>query len=95
MKYTLEIKDEARKEIIQAYLYYEKEQKGLGERFLTHLDGYFTRIGNNPDHYPEKRPPYREAFMQVFPYLIIYEIIDNTVIVYSVFNTRRDPEKKP
>lgn len=33
MKYALEIKDEAREEIIKAYLYYEKEQTGLGERF--------------------------------------------------------------
>lgn len=95
MKYALEIKDEAREEIIKAYLYYEKEQTGLGERFLTHLDDYFNRIGNNPDHFPEKRSPYREAFMQIFPYLIIYEIAENTIIVYSVFNTKRNPERKP
>lgn len=95
MKYTVEIKDEARREIIESYLYYESEQPGLGERFLTRLDDYFDRIGNNPDHYPEKRPPYREAIMQIFPYLIIYEIAENSIIVYSVFNTRRNPDNKP
>jgi len=95
MKYDLEVKDEARKEIIKAYLYYEKEQTGLGERFLTNLDKYFNRIENNPNHFPEKRPPYREAFMQVFHYLIIYEISENNIVVYSVFHTRRDSEKKP
>ena len=95
MKYALEIKDEAREEIIKAYLYYEKEQTGLGERFINHLDEYFDRIKKNPEQFPEKRSPYREAFMQVFPYLIIYEVVENIIIVYSVFNTKRDPEKRP
>lgn len=44
MTYELEIKDEARNEIIEAYLYYEKEQQELGERFFNHLDDSFQRI---------------------------------------------------
>jgi hypothetical protein len=29
-----------------------------------------------------------------FPFVIIYEIIETEIIIYSVFHTSRDPEKK-
>jgi len=94
MTYVLEVKDEANVEIIEAYLYYEEKRIGLGEEFLEHLDIYFDRITANPKHFPKKRKPYREAFIKRFPFLIIYEIIKGKVIVYSVFNTWQNPEKK-
>lgn len=93
MRYQLEIKDQANLEIIEAYLYYEEKRIGLGEEFLEHLDIYFERVISNPKHFPQKRKPYREAFIKRFPFLIIYEIIDTNVIVYSVFNTWQNPEK--
>lgn len=94
MKYILEIKDEANIEIIEAYLYYEEKRFGLGEEFLDHLNSYFERIITNPKHFPKKRKPYREAFIKRFPFLIVYEITDKKVTVYSVFNTWLNPEKK-
>lgn len=74
MSYILEIKDEANLGIIEAYLYYQKKRIGLGEEFLEHLDIYFDRIILHPKHFPQKRKPYREAFIKRFPFLIIYEI---------------------
>ena len=94
MAYILEIKHEAYLEIIKAYLYYEEKRTGLGEKFLEHLDVYFDRITTNPKHFPKKRKPYREAFIKRFPFLVIYEVSKNKVIVYSVFNTWQNPDKK-
>jgi plasmid stabilization system protein ParE len=94
MSYILEIKDEANREIIEAYLYYQEKRTGLGEEFLEHLDSYFERIVSNPKHFPQKRKPYREAFIKRFPFLIVYEITKNKIIIYSVFNTWQNPEKK-
>lgn len=94
MKYEIEIKDEANLETIDAYLYYEDKRIGLGEEFLAHLDSYFDRIRTYPEHFPQKRKPYREAFIRRFPFLIVYEIKENKVIVYSVFNTWQNPKKK-
>lgn len=94
MTYILEIKDHANLEIIEAYLYYEEKRLGLGEEFLEHLNVYFDRIITNPKHFPQKRKPYREAFIKRFPYLIIYEITNRKVIVYSIFNTWQNPENK-
>lgn len=94
MACILEVKDDANLEIIEAYLYYEEKRIGLGEEFLEHLDTYFDRITTNPEHFPQKRKPYREAFIKRFPFLIIYEITKHSVIVYSVFNSWQNPEKK-
>ena len=91
---TLEITEEANLEIINAYLFYERQNAGLGETFLEHLDIYLERITANPEHFPQKRKPYREAFIKRFPFLIIYEVIKEKVIVYAVFHTRQNPEKK-
>lgn len=94
MKYELIIRDEAELEIIEASIYYETQQVGLGKRFLAHLQTYLDRIQTYPEHFSIKRKPYREAFIKKFPYLIIYELTENKVIVFSVFNTWQNPEKK-
>ena len=94
MKYELEIKEEANQEVIEAYLFYEKQQEGLGERFLKSVEIYIDRVLNYPEHYAMKRPPYREAFIKKFPFLIIYEFTEEKVIIYSVFNTWKNPENK-
>ena len=94
MAYSLEVINDANLEIIEAYLYYEEKRIGLGEEFLEHLDFYFERIIANPKCFPQKRKPYREAFLKRFPFLIIYEITIKKVIVYSVFNTWQNPKKK-
>ncbi len=95
MIYELEIVEEADWEITEAYLYYEHKQSGLGEKFLKQLDKYLDRICENPKLFQIKKNDYREAYIRKFPYLVIFEIEENKVVVYSVFNTPQNPEKKP
>src|SRR5690606_6087316 len=95
MSYKLIISGKAKYEIEEAYFYYEYAQKGLGDKFITHLDNYLERISTSPWQFPEKRSPYREAFVRKFPFLIIFEIQNNNIVIYSVFNTSQDPQKKP
>ena len=94
MTFKLIIKEEAQLEVIEAFLYYEGKQSGLGDLFLDHLNSYFKWIKNYPFHFSEKRKPFREAVVKRFPYIIIYEVLESEVIVYSVFNSWQDPAKK-
>ena len=93
--YELEIKKEVFLDIKDAYDYYEFRKKGLGIRFINTLEIYLERVQKYPYHYQIKRKPYREARVKDFPFIIIYEIENNSIIVYSVFNTSRNPNKKP
>jgi plasmid stabilization system protein ParE len=95
VKYTVEIKEEALTDIQEAYDYYEEQKEGLGNRFLDTLDYYFDRLQKYPHHYQIKKKFYREAFIKDFRYLIIYEIEEKKVIVYAIFNTWKNPKKKP
>lgn len=94
MAYTLDILEEANLEIVEAFVYYERANAGLGEKFLKHLEDYLDRIATNPEHFPQKNKAFREAFLRRFPFLVVYEIVDEVVIVYSVFNTWQNPNKK-
>jgi abortive infection bacteriophage resistance protein len=80
---------------LDAYIYYEEKSNGLGERFLKQLDIYLKKISENPENFQIKRKRYREAYIKKFPFLIIFEIIENKAIVYSIFNTNRNPANKP
>lgn len=94
MKYSLELRAEAEQEIIDAGSYYEQQQEGLGRRFIDHVESYFVQILKSPKRYPEKNPPYREVYIQKFPFIVIYRIYQEQVIILSVFNAHRDPENK-
>jgi hypothetical protein len=94
MTFKLIIQEEAQLEVIEAFLYYEGKQNGLGDLFLDHLNSYFKWIRNYPFHFSQKRKPFREAVVKRFPFIIIYEVLESEVIVYSVFNTWQDPAKK-
>ena len=92
MTYNLVVSLKAKEEITEGYIYRETLENGLGEKFLEHLDTFFNRITTFPEQFPQKRAPYREAFIKKFPFLIIFEIRNNSIVVYSVFNTWQNPE---
>lgn len=95
MKFPLEIKEEAHLETLDAYLYYESISEGLGEKFLRQLDKYFEKICENPENFQIKKLNYRELYIKKFPYLIIFQFVERKVTVYSVFNTYKNPKRKP
>ncbi|MCF6171006.1 MAG: type II toxin-antitoxin system RelE/ParE family toxin [Bacteroidales bacterium] len=91
--FSLIIKEEARSEISDAYFWYEEKQNNLGERFLNKLDDCFITIKNNPKICAKKHKNMRQAIIDVFPFIVIYEIEKTDIVVYAVFNTHRNPEK--
>lgn len=95
MTYKLILKSKAHIDLAEAIEYYQSKRKGLGFKFLKCVQKFFDRITKNPLHYPLKSNQFREAYIQKFPYIIIYEIIDNEIVVFSVFNTHQNPKKKP
>ena len=95
MKYLLQIKEEANIDLIEAYDYYESKRIGLGDRFLEKVDLFLELILKNPYLFPSKQSSFREAFIVDFPYLIIYGIEDNIIVVFAFFNTWKSPKGKP
>lgn len=82
---------EAREDIFQAYNYYEEISTGLGDDFLLILEQYYNTLQDNPYlyGYTDKRKTLRDVAILRFPFVIIFEIHDSTVIIYSVHNTHK------
>ncbi len=93
-KHKFIIQEEANNEIIQAYLWYETKQEGLGEKFIDALETCYVAIDINPNTFEKKYKFQRQAIIKNFPYVVMYEQEENKIIIYAVFNTHQEPTGK-
>jgi len=82
-------------QIDEAFYYYELQRPGLGRRFFIEFKNAIKYILLDPYLFPVKSNSLRELKLSVFPYLIIYEIMGNVILIAAVFHTSQNPEKKP
>jgi mRNA-degrading endonuclease RelE of RelBE toxin-antitoxin system len=86
----------ASKEIQDSFVWYENRVNGLGVRFVNFIDLTIELIQIHPEGFPNKKGPYREATLKIFPYQIIYEYIKEkqTIYILHVYHTKRHPKLK-
>ena len=94
MRYNIEIRALAAMEIIEAYDWYEYQRSGLGIEFLDELDAFYNKLLDNPLLHSYYSAQIREGKIYRFPYLVVYEVFDDTIVIYSVFMSKQDPDKK-
>ena len=88
----IEFHPDAVSEIREVTLYYQAQQVGLGERFLSTLQETLTRISNFPESYPVVASNIRQCKVTHFPYAIVYRIQVNYIQVIALAHSRRKPE---
>ncbi len=93
MRYKKEITESARSGAIEAFLYYENKQTGLGDRFLDKMEILINRIAEEPEHFQEKHKTFRQAIIKPFSYILIYEIEKSSVVIYKVIYGGKNPKK--
>ena len=86
MSYNLIIKEGARLDMSEAYQYYELQQPGLGDRFLSELEKRFISISEHPEYYSyiDNKQLLRDVIIGSFPYVVVYAIINDEVRVYAI-----------
>lgn len=95
MAFRIRISNLAYNEIDEAIAFYESKSVGLGKNFLVYLKGYINVLKVTPELFAiKKKPFFRELPLKKFPFVIIYEIIEYEVVIYSVFHTKRNPSSK-
>lgn len=79
-----------------AWRWYEKKQKGLGDKFEEALLERLRMISDDPHRYTKVRKPYREIIVIGYPYQVLYTIDDKmkTVTIYSIWHISRNPKNK-
>ena|SRR5437762_13953698 len=94
MIYLVEIKVEARKDIINAAAWYRARQEGFDNIFLSAVEATIYRILANPHAGTNFYKTFGETNIKKFPYVIVYEIFSDSIVIYEVFHTSQNPKKK-
>ncbi|OFY64947.1 MAG: hypothetical protein A3H98_07300 [Bacteroidetes bacterium RIFCSPLOWO2_02_FULL_36_8] len=83
-------------EYLDSVSWYEDNRTGLGIQFIREIEKKLNIIETNPYLYPIKKQMFREAVIDVFPYVIVYKIYKRkkSITIYSVFHTSRNPALK-
>jgi hypothetical protein len=94
--FLLILLEDAKKEWLDASVYYELQKKGLGEKFSSALQEYLKLIQESPKHYQKTKKEYREILVSPFPFVIVFRIDkpENAIVVVSIFHTKRKPKLK-
>ena len=93
MTYEVRLQPEAIQAAARIYQYYEKERKGLGERFLRALNKCYEELEKNPN-FQVRKIRYRNIMLRRFPYRIIYVVEDPVVQVYAIRHMSRRSSKR-
>ena len=96
MSYQLIFHPEADREYMEAYQWYEREQKGLGARFERMVGLYIQKILGAPENNHYGKAPYREVSIEIFPYVIVYKINKRKKLIFvsAIYHTKRNPKYK-
>ena len=96
MIYKAVLQPRARMELLDAWIWYEERQVGLGDRFENEVYKRIEQIQQHPERYPERKEFFRETKIKIFPYLIIYRVAEKerVILISSIFHTNRNPEAK-
>ena len=94
--YKILFLSKAQNELIDAWLWYEKRQVGLGDKFKKEVFNCINKIALNPAAYPLRNELFRERKINIFPYLIIYNysLEYDVILITSIFHTSRNPKNK-
>lgn len=94
MEYNVIISTAAVEDTREAYIFYEGEQKGLGERFLDELALFYKKLKHHPTYYSfiSTEKTTRALALKIFPYKIIYEVNSNEVYIFAINHFRQNPD---
>jgi len=86
----IEILDEAEKDLVDGYAFYERQSQGLGQYFLdslfSDLESLHLYAGIHAMHFGHHR-----LLAKRFPFAVYYRIQDKVIRVYAILDCRRDP----
>ena len=92
----LRILAEAEAEIEAARCYLNRQSLELGSRFLDDLAERLAAIAEDPLRFPRletlpENQPYRRALLTLFRYAVVFEVLDDAIVVVAVVHTSRVP----
>ncbi len=93
MPYTLSKAEIIKVDVAEALDYYDAISEKLALRFEEELNTTFDKLEQKPYNYFKLQNNYRRIVLPSFPYMIVYRIVEQTVIIIAVFHQKKHPKK--
>jgi hypothetical protein len=79
----------------EAIAWYEERSEGLGESFQAAVNARFDEILVSPKLFPRAYSDldFRFARLARFPYLVLFRVSEESLLVLGVFHAASDPAK--
>jgi toxin ParE1/3/4 len=90
MGYNIVVQQEAIIDIQTAYEWYEEKRAGLGDELILEIEDCLQKVAQSPQNYSYINNIFRRIKTSRFPYLIVYEIDGENVIVIAVKHAKRN-----
>lgn len=87
----VELLSAADAELAEAVEYYNHQRAGLGDEFLVELLVAIERIQRYPSAWPRLGERVRRYRMRRYPYGIIYQQRDDSILIVAVAHLHRRP----
>jgi len=88
----VEFLEQAFIEFQDAIDFYRMQSEGLEKKFVSEVDKTISIINNFPESFLEYTNHTRKAVVSIFPYNIIYSIVNKTIIVIALAHQHRKPD---
>jgi len=82
----------AQNELDDAFEYYEFQQENLGYRFVEEVMNSLELIIAYPEAWTQSSAHTRRCLIKTFPYGIIYQKRDDTIIVVAIASLYKEPD---
>ena len=92
MTWELIVEPPARRDAQIGLAFYASRDPKLADRLGRKFDKVLKDIRKNPYRWAEVEDGIREAIVEGWPYAIYYRIVEESILVFAIFNTHRDPQ---
>ena len=88
----IQISEDALKDLNEGFLFYEFQDPGLGDYFVTQLRADIERLKLTAGSHQIVYRDFHRLLSRVFPYGVFYTVNDDAATVWAVIDLRRDPD---
>lgn len=92
MSFSLVFHPDVQADIHDSFTWYETHRTGLGNEFILSMEATLENIRRNPARFPITEAGTRKALLFRFPYVVIYQLLEDVILILAVLHSRRNPE---
>ncbi|MFN7733555.1 MAG: type II toxin-antitoxin system RelE/ParE family toxin [Pirellula sp.] len=88
--WRLVVRPQVEDDLVEASLWYDRKQSGLGDQFLEEYVAAIYRILENPLSFTVAANRLRPCLIKRFSYIIHFAVENDQIVVIAVMNAARD-----